>query len=88
MPADKVRKKTTAVNIAAIADIYRPDVMSDSESQYALKEKLQRLDEVDRRILMLYAEYQSLPKVAAILNVSTASVRLYINKIRQKWKEL
>ena len=88
MKQHKVSRQKIQTNLRNIIEIYTPDAMTDSESQYDMLTKLQRLDEVDRRILMVYAEVQSLQQVANILGVSLTSVRNYIRQIRIKWKAL
>lgn len=50
--------------------------MKDTETEYNLKCTLNHLSEVDKRILILYAEYASIRDVAKILNTTYH----YINK--------
>ena len=49
---------------------FKPDPMKDTETEYRLKCTLNHLSEVDRRILILYAEYASIRDVAKILNTT------------------
>ena len=60
---------------------FKPNIFSDTENEFRLKSALSNLSEVDRRILILYAEYASIRDVAKILNTTYH----YINK---KLKEI
>lgn len=55
---------------------FKPNIFRDTEQEYRLKCILNHLSEVDRRIIILYAEYASIRDVAKILNTSYH----YINK--------
>lgn len=45
------------------------------------------LDEVDRRIILLYSEFESLRKLAAELKVSTTTAYYKVKEIKQKIME-
>ena len=62
--------------LSIIQQTFKPDPMRDTENEYNLKCTLNKLSEVDKRILILYAEYASIRDVAKILNTSYH----YINK--------
>lgn len=62
--------------LGIIQQTFKPNLMRDTEQEYRLKSALNRLSEVDKRILILYAEYSSIREVAKILN----STYHYINK--------
>ena len=55
---------------------FKPNIFRDTENEYRLKCLLSNLNEVDKRILILYAEYASIRDVAKILG----STYHYINK--------
>lgn len=66
---------------------FLPDNLNDTETNYQLKNYVfNRLTEPERKVLLLYAEYSSLKKVAKILNVSHQSISNYLKKIREKIK--
>ena len=46
-----------------------------------------KLDEVDRRVILLYAELQSLRKLGKILGVSASSAYIKIRQIKDKIKD-
>ena len=76
-----MRKKRDPINMTAtmlgiIQTNFKPNLMKDTEQEYRLKSALNHLSEVDRRIIILYAEYSSIRDVAKILNTSYH----YINK--------
>ena len=62
--------------LGIIQQTFKPNKFRDTESEYNLKCVLNHLSEVDKRILILYAEYASIRDVAKILNTTYH----YINK--------
>ena len=76
-----MRKKRDPINMTAqmltvIQTNFKPNIFRDTEQEYRLKSALNHVSEVDRRIIILYAEYSSIRDVAKILNTSYH----YINK--------
>ena len=71
----------TAQMLGIIQQTFRPNIFRDTEQEYRLKSALNHLSEVDRRIIILYAEYSSIRDVAKILD----STYYYISK---KLKEI
>ena len=76
-----MRRKRENLNMTAqmlnvIQTNFKPNIFSDTEQEYRLKSALNHLSEVDKRILILYAEYASIRDVAKILDTSYH----YINK--------
>lgn len=57
----------TAQMLNIIQTNFKPDPMKDTEQEFRLKSALSNLNEVDKRILILYAEYASIRDVAKIL---------------------
>ena len=53
--------------LGIIQQTFKPNIFSDTESEYNPKCALNHLSEVDKRILILYAEYASIRDVAKIL---------------------
>ena len=60
----------TAQMLSVIQTNFKPNIFSDTEQEYRLKCTLNKLSEVDKRILILYAEYASIRDVAKILNTT------------------
>lgn len=62
--------------LGIIQQTFKPNPMKDTEQEFRLKSSLSNLSEVDKRILILYAEYASIRDVAKILG----STYHYVNK--------
>lgn len=75
-------------NINDIINEYKPDNSLLSEEEInILKLKniiFNELDEVDRRIILMYAEFGSLRKLGKELGVCATSAYIKINEIRKK----
>ena len=69
--------------LTQLKDEWEPDVLSDSEEIYNIKDIiLHTLDENDRIVFLLYLEYNSMGKVAKLLHVSTTTIYYLIRKVR------
>lgn len=63
---------------------FNPDAFcEDDERVRKIKRIVDNLPLADRTIILLYAEYQSLRKVAKVIGVSHATIRLEINRIKK-----
>lgn len=60
---------------------------NEDDEQFTLKEIISSLPEPEQIIILLYAEEQSMRKVAKTLDVSTTTAYLRIKDIRNKIKE-
>ena len=74
----------TAQMLGIIQQTFRPNLMRDTEQEYRLKSALNRLNEVDRRIIILYAEYSSIRDVAKILDTTYHFVSKKLKEIRNE----
>lgn len=63
---------------------WEADIMEDDDESIRLHNSIDRLNEGDRIILCLYAEYHSIRTVARILGVSYSAARKQINKIKNE----
>ena len=63
------------------------DILEDDDADLALMDALYSLSAPDRYIFCLYAEFQSLRKVAAALGISYGSTKKIINDIKQQIKD-
>ena len=72
--------------IERIEEDYMPHfdiLMEEGNITYQIKQAIfNKLDVIDRRVLLLYAETMSLRKVGQILGVSTSKVYSMISRIR------
>lgn len=79
------------INITRIMEDYVPDddIMSEEpEDINRLKHIIfDKLPEVDKRVILLYAELQSIRKVAAHLGVSASTAYLLIKRIKDDIKQ-
>lgn len=60
---------------------------NEDDEQFTLKEIISSLPEPEQIIILLYAQEQSMRKVAKTLDVSTTTAYLRIKDIRNKIKE-
>ena len=73
--------------LTQLKDEMEPNVLSDSEELYNMKDIiLHTLDENDRIVFLLYLEYDSMGKVAKILHVSTTTIYYIIRRVRETVK--
>lgn len=66
---------------------YSPNIMKDSEEAYKLKESVEQLSEVDKIVILLYAELRSFTQLSLILGVSRSSCYWMVKRIREELKE-
>lgn len=81
------------LNIKEILEDYKPsdDIFNDEDELINnLKHIIYlKLNEVDKRIILMYAELKSLRKLSMELGISVSSTWIKINEIRDKiYKEL
>ena len=84
-----MRKKRQNLNMTAqmlsvIQNNFKPDPMKDTEQEYRLKSALSNLSDVDKRILILYAEYASIRDVAKILNTTYHYISKKLKEIKDE----
>lgn len=84
-----MRKKRDPINITPqmlgiIQTNFKPNPMTDTEQEYRLKSSLNRLNEVDKRIIILYAELSSIRDVAKILDTTYHYVSKKLKEIRNE----
>lgn len=65
-------------------DEYKPDTLEDDDLLYTLKEAIQSLRPVERKIFLTYTELGTYTQAAKTFHVSVPTIRKYINEIRQK----
>ena len=68
-------------------DEYLPNVMTDEEEMYRIKQVVDNLQEVDRIIFLLYTELRSFTALSAILGISRSSCFWTVKRIREEIKE-
>ena len=70
--------------LGIIQQTFRPNIFRDTEQEYRLKSALNHLSEVDRRIIILYAEYSSIRDVAKILDTTYHYICKKLKSIRDE----
>lgn len=71
------------ISVRKIEEEYLGDMMTDTEEMYLLKERIQNLDELDRALLIIYADEMSMAKTAKKFGVSPATIHSNIKRIRK-----
>jgi len=74
-------------SLSKIIDEYNSDIFVDDDRIFRLKEVINELDDLDRAILIMYADEGSMAKAGKKFNVSAATIYSNIKRIRQIIKE-
>ena len=74
-------------SLSKIIDEYNSDIFVDDDSIFRLKEIINELDDLDKAILIVYADEGSMAKAGKKFNVSAATIYSNIKRIRQVIKE-
>ena len=74
-------------SLQKIIDEYNSDIFVDDDRIFRLKEIINELDDLDRAILIMYADEGSMAKAGKKFNVSAATIYSNIKRIRQEIKE-
>ena len=74
-------------SLSKIIDEYNSDILVDDDNMYKLKQIINELDDLDRAILIVYADEGSMAKAGHKFNVSAATIYTNIKRIRQVIKE-
>lgn len=83
-------RTTPEININNIIEDYLPDahpISGDSAYMYTLKSSVQSLTEIDRRIILLYADCGSMRRLGKYLGVSTSTAYNEIKRIQKIIKQ-
>ena len=75
------------VSLQKIEEEYEGDFLKDDERMFKLKQIINELDDLDKAILIIYADEGSMAKAGKKLNVSAATIYSYIKRIRDIIKE-
>lgn len=70
-------------SVQKIEEEYLGDIFKDDEEMYLLKERIQNLDDLDRALLIIYADEMSMAKTAKKFGVSPATIHSNIKRIRK-----
>ena len=79
--------KKQHTSLKKIEEEYVDDIFVDDDKMYKLKQIINELDDLDRAILIIYADEQSMAKAGRKFNVSAATIYTNIKRIRQIIKD-
>ena len=75
------------ISLKKIQEEYVSDIFVDYDKMYRLKEIIDNLDDLDKAILIVYADEGSMEKTGKKFNVSSATIYYNIKRIRNIIKE-
>ena len=75
------------ISLKKIQEEYVSDIFVDDDKMYRLKEIIDDLDDLDKAILIVYADEGSMEKTGKKFNVSSATIYYNIKRIRDIIKE-
>lgn len=79
--------KQQAPSLKKIEEEYEVDILVDDDKMYKLKKIIDELDDLDKAILIIYADEGSMAKTGKKFNVSAATIYSRIKRIREIIKE-
>ena len=79
--------KKEHISLSKIIDEYDSDIFIDDDEMYKLKQIINELDDLDKALLIVYADEGSMAKAGKKFNVSAATIYTNIKRIRQIIKE-
>lgn len=79
--------KKEHISLQKIEEEYMGDFLKDDDRIFRLKEIINELDDLDKAILIVYADEGSMAKTGKKFNVSAATIYTNIKRIRQIIKE-
>lgn len=75
--------KQQTPSLQKIEEEYEGDFLKDDDQMFKLKEIIENLDDLDRAILIVYADEGSMTKAGRKFNVSAATIYSNIKRIRK-----
>lgn len=75
------------ISLSKIEEEYIGDFLKDDDQMFKLKGIIENLDDLDRAILIVYADEGSMAKAGRKFNVSAATIYTNVKRIRQEIKE-
>ena len=79
--------KKEHISLSKIEEEYMGDILKDDDRIFRLKQIINELDDLDKALLIIYADEQSMAKAGKKLNVSAATIYSNIKRIRNIIKE-
>lgn len=75
------------ISLQKIEEEYIGDFLKDDDQMFKLKQIIENLDDLDKAILIVYADEGSMEKTGKKFNVSSATIYYNIKRIRNIIKE-
>ena len=75
------------ISLSKIEEEYIGNFLKDDDKMYKLKQIINEMDDLDKAILIIYADEGSMAKAGRRLNVSAATIYANIKRIRDIIKE-
>ena len=79
--------KKQHTSLKKIEEEYVDDIFIDDDRMYKIKQIINELDDLDKALLIIYADEQSMAKAGKKFNVSAATIYTNIKRIRNIIKE-
>ena len=79
--------KKEHISLSKIIDEYDSNIFIDDERMYKIKQIINELDDLDKALLIVYADEGSMAKAGRKFNVSAATIYTHIKRIRQMIKD-
>lgn len=79
--------KQQTPSLQKIEEEYANDIFLDDDQMFRLKEIINELDDLDKALLIVYADEGSMTKAGRKFNVSAATIYYNIKRIRNIIKE-
>ena len=79
--------KKEHISLSKIIDEYDSDILIDDDDMYKLKQIINELDDLDKALLIVYADEGSMAKAGKKFNVSAATIYTNVKRIRNIIKE-
>ena len=75
------------ISLKKIEEEYVSDIFVDDDQMFKLKQIIDELDDLDKALLIVYSDEQSMAKAGKKFNVSAATIYTHIKRIRNIIKE-
>ena len=75
------------ISLSKIIDEYDSDIFVDDDRIFRLKQIINELDDLDKALLIVYADEGSMAKAGKKFNVSAATIYSNVKRIRNIIKE-
>ena len=79
--------KKEHISLQKIEEEYMGDILKDDDRIFRLKQIINELDDLDKALLIVYADEQSMAKAGSKFNVSAATIYSNIKRSRQIIKD-